>query len=115
VGRLQNVSFRKEFKVANYRAQLTRGRPPQDVQPSKARQAFEFNNLLENPPNLVGPIGAEDHQEPYGNFFRQSDRNFLVNIPGVCSDVNRHSGHSAVFYFSVSELPDVDTLAFTFA
>jgi hypothetical protein len=43
------------------------------------------------------------------------NRNFLVNIPGVYSDVNRRSGHSAVFRFSVGELPvDVDALAFTF-
>jgi len=95
---------------------MTRGQPPSAVQPSDAGLSFDFSRLLEDPPNLVGPIGTQHHQEPYSNFLRQSDRNFLFNIPGVCSDVNRYPGHPAVFCFSVSELPvDVDTLAFAFA
>jgi hypothetical protein len=68
------------------------------VQSSTARQVFDLS-LLENAPNLVGPIGTEHHQKPYCNLFRQSDRNLFVNIPGVYSDVNRRSGHSVVFYF----------------
>jgi hypothetical protein len=93
------------FSCALRRFSKIYGTAGKHVPPSKFNARQFFRNLLEDQPNLVGPIGTEHHQEPYGDFFRQSDRNFLVNVPGVYRDVNRCSGHSVVFYFSIGELP----------
>jgi len=71
---------------------------------------------LDDPPNFVGKIIAEDHQEANGYVLRQSDRDFLIRVPSVHGETDRRSQHSTFFYFSVTEFPvDVDVLSCTFS
>jgi hypothetical protein len=60
---------------------------------------------LEDLSELVVPVGAKFHEELYGYFSRQSDRNFLVGVAGVHGDIDRRSGHSAVLDVSIGEFP----------
>jgi hypothetical protein len=60
---------------------------------------------LEDLSELVVPVGAKFHEELYGYFSRQSDRDFLVGVAGVHGDIDRRSGHSAVLDVSIGEFP----------